>query len=356
MAASSQLDIRELLNLVASRGASDLHLSVGRYPTLRIDGKLAPLIEEKRITPERNKGIADVLLTDEQKKLLDKYKDIDLSYDFEGKARFRINIFNQKGYLGIAFRLIPVKIRTIEELRLPFILKDFTTLNQGFVLIVGPSGHGKSTTMAALVDLINHTRSEHIITIEDPIEYIFTPDKCIINQRELHKDAISFPRALRAALREDPNIVVVGEMRDLETIETAITVAETGHLVFATLHTNDASQTVDRVVDVFPPHQQPQIRTQLAAILSGIVSQRLISRTQGGRVVATEVLLVTGAVRNIIREGKTHQLSSVIQTSAEEGMIPLNKSLAELVKSGEIKIEDALLYSLDPRELKSFIK
>ncbi len=356
MTPSANIDLEKLLNAVAARGASDLHLSVGRYPTLRIDGKLVPLTEEKRVTPERNEAIVDFLLSEKQRTLLDKYKDIDLSYDFKGKARFRVNIFQQKGYFGLAFRFIPVKIRTIEELKLPLVLKDFTRLNQGFVLIVGPSGHGKSTTMAALVDLINHTRTEHIITIEDPIEYIFTPDKCIIDQRELHKDAVSFPRALRAALREDPNVVVVGEMRDLETIETAITVAETGHLVFATLHTNDASQTVDRIVDVFPSHQQPQIRTQLAAILLGIVSQRLLPRVDGGRVVACEVLLATPAVRNLIREGKTHQLASVIQTSAKEGMVPLNKSLAELVKSGEVKLEDALLYSLDPRELKSLLK
>lgn len=356
MAQQADLGLNKLLNAVASRGASDLHLSVGRYPTLRIDGKLFPLSEEKRITPEMTKGIADFLLAEDQKVLLEKYKDVDLSYDYEGKARFRINIFQQKGFIGAAFRLIPVKIQTIEELKLPPILKDFTRLNQGFVLIVGPSGHGKSTTMAALVDLINHTRSEHIITIEDPVEYIFTPDKCIVDQRELHRDAFSFPRALRAALREDPNVVVVGEMRDLETIETAITVAETGHLVFATLHTNDASQTIDRVVDVFPPHQQPQIRTQLASTMSGIISQRLIPAARGGRLAACEVLLATPAVRNLIREAKTHQLQSVIQTSAKEGMITLNQSLADLVKEGEIKTEDALLYSLDPHDLKARIR
>jgi len=353
---STQLAINRLLLATAERGASDLHISVGRYPTLRIDGNLVLMKEEKVLTPAVCERLCLGLLTEEQAKRLKAEKSIDLRYEFQDKARFRVNIFHQRGFLSAALRLIPTKIRTLEELNLPPVLRNFAELTQGMVLFVGPSGHGKSTSLAALLDIINRERTEHIITIEDPIEYLFTQDKCIIDQRELYRDTNSFPGALRAALREDPNVVMVGEMRDLDTIATAVTVAETGHLVFSTVHTNNAAQTVDRVIDVFPAHQQNQIRHQLANILMGVVSQRLLPRIGGGRIVACEIMVVTPAVRNIIREKKTHQLPSVIQTGAGEGMIPLDKALGTLVKGGQIELAQGLMYAEDQKALQSFVR
>jgi len=349
-------DLEHILTQALQEGASDVHLSVGRYPTLRIDGSLIPLTKEPVITPERSEELARVLLTPEQEERFLKEKDIDLSYDFREKARFRVNVFRQRGYVASALRLIPSKIRTLDELGLPAVLNEFTRRTQGFLLVVGPAGHGKSTTLAALVDVINHTRDDHIITIEDPIEYIFTQDRCIVSQRELHLDTISFSRGLRAALREDPDVIMVGEMRDLETTATALTAAETGHLVFATLHTNNAAQTVSRIIDSFPAGQQGQVRSQLAATILGIVSERLIPKIDGGRVPAVEVMIANSAIRNLIREEKTHEIDLVIETSAEAGMIKLNRSLADLVKKGDISLENAEVYSLNQEELRTLLQ
>ncbi|MDP1845412.1 MAG: PilT/PilU family type 4a pilus ATPase [Candidatus Moranbacteria bacterium] len=344
------------LEIVAQQGASDLHLSVGRPPVVRIDGKLYPVAGEGKLSEQAMKSIAETILNEEQFKRLEKERQIDFSVDLGGKARFRANIFYQKGFISAAFRMIPTKIRSLEELNLPPLLYELTKSSQGFILITGPCGHGKSTTLAALIDCINHTRQDHIITIEDPIEYLFEPDACIIDQREVFQDAASFHAALRAVFREDADVVMVGEMRDIETISTAITAAETGHLILATLHTNDAAQTIDRIVDVFPSHQQNQIRMQLAQTLLGIVSQRLVNRIDGGRVPAVEILYNNNAVANLIREGKTHQIDLVIQTSREKGMVPLNHSLADLVKRGIISLEEAEAYSTNKDELKILLR
>lgn len=352
----SAVNLKNLLSIISEQGASDLHLAVGRYPTLRIDGDLVPYMPGKILNPISIKDLIYGMISEEQKAILEKEKEVDFSYNFNDKARFRINVFYEKGYLAAALRLIPAKIRTLEDLDLPDILLDFTRPSQGFVLIVGPSGHGKTTTMAALIDYINKNRNDHIITIEDPIEYLFTPDRCIINQREVYHDAVSFSSALRATFREDPDIIMVGEMRDPETIATAITAAETGHLVFATLHTNNASQTIDRIIDSFPSGQQNQIRMQLSGSLLGIVSQRLIPRIDSGRVPALEILIANTAVRNLIREGKSHQLDLVIDTGSNIGMVSLNKSLAGLVKSHEISLESAQTYSLDVSDLRMLLQ
>jgi len=351
--ANQVLSIKNLLETVFSRNASDLHLCVGVPPTLRIDGNLVPIPDMPVLTPEDTKALAYSILTEEQRELFEKQKELDLSYALEEKARFRVNVFYQKGYISVALRYLPSRIRTLEELGLPPICQEFTKPSQGFVLVTGPTGHGKSTTLAAMIDQINHEKACHIITIEDPIEYLFVHDKSIIDQRELHLDTHSFANALRSVLREDPDVVLIGEMRDLETIAAAITIAETGHLVFATLHTNSAAQTVDRIIDVFPPHQQPTVRTQLANILLGIISQRLLPKIGGGRTVAAEVLFATPAVRNLIREGKSYQIQNVIQTGKEENMISLDKTLASLVQKGEITAETAEPYAID---LKFFHK
>ncbi|HBB36658.1 MAG: Pili biogenesis protein ATPase [Candidatus Moranbacteria bacterium GW2011_GWC1_45_18] len=344
------------LEIVASQNASDLHLCVGRPPIIRIDGKLFPVAGEEKLSDQAMIDITKAILNEEQQKKFQDAKQIDFSVDLHGKARFRANIYYQKGTISAAFRLIPTKIKTLDELNLPPALYELTKPSQGFVLITGPCGHGKSTTMAALIDQINHSRQDHIITIEDPIEYIFDPDMCIIDQREIFQDATAFGTALRAVFREDADVVMVGEMRDLETISTAITAAETGHLIFATLHTNDAAQTIDRMVDVFPSHQQNQIRMQLAQTLLGIVSQRLVGRTDGGRVPAVEILYNSNAVANLIREGKTHQINLVIETSREQGMVSLNNSLAELVKRGIVSFEEAETYSTNREELKILLR
>ncbi|NIA11587.1 MAG: PilT/PilU family type 4a pilus ATPase, partial [Nitrospiraceae bacterium] len=310
-------ELDELITSTAEQGASDLHFSVGRYPTLRVDGKLLPLSNREILVPGKIEQFVGLILPDNLKERLLKDRGIDFSYDFHGKMRFRTNIFYQKGFLGIAMRLIPSEIKTLEELNLPIILEKFTRYSQGFVLIVGPTGHGKSTTLASLINSINHSRYEHIITIEDPIEYLYSQDKCIIDQREVGRDAKSFGSALRSVFREDADVIMVGEMRDAETMATAVTAAETGHLVFATLHTNNAPQTIDRIIDSFPANQQNQIRIQLAGSLLGIFSQRLLPKVKGGRVPAGEILFSNAAVRNLIREGKTHQLNLVINTSVD---------------------------------------
>jgi twitching motility protein PilT len=348
--------LNNLLLATARQNASDLHLAVGRHPTLRIDGVLIPLQQEPILTPETVDGLVLALLDDEQKVRFSKEREIDLSYSFEDKARFRVNTYNQRGYSAAALRLIPAQIRTLEELRMPPIMHDFTRLSQGFVLVVGPAGHGKSTTLAALLDQVNHKRTDHIITIEDPIEYIFTQDKCIVSQREVKTDTPTFHKALRSLLRQDPDVIMIGEMRDTESIATAMTAAETGHLVFSTLHTNSASQTIDRIIDSFPAEQQGQISSQLAATLVGIVSERLIPRIDGGRVPACEIMLTNPAIRNLIREKKTYQIDLVIETSVQEGMMSLNRSLSDLVRKKEISLENAELHSLNPSELRILLE
>jgi twitching motility protein PilT len=347
-----QRKISELLEEVLKNDATDLHLCVGRPPILRIDGKLVPIEGSSPLSPDAVKEISLSLLNQDQQDKFWAQKDIDFAFSHNEKARFRANIFLQMGKIASAFRFIPSKIRTIEELNLPPILHQFARANQGFFLVVGPSGHGKSTALAAIIDEINHTRGDHIITIEDPVEYIFQQDKCIIDQREVGIDVLDFHRGLRSMFREDADVVMIGEMRDAETISTAITAAETGHLIFSTLHTNTASQTIDRIIDSFAPHQQAQIRSQLSSTLLGILSRRLIPCIQGGMVNAIELLIANHAIRNLIREGKVHQIDMIIDTSLEEGMISLNRSLADLVSRGMISYENAELYSTSPAELK----
>lgn len=348
--------LKELLELTIKTQASDLHISVGHPPVLRIADHLVPLAKMKKLDSLSSQGLAFALLSDEQKKRLLISKEIDFSYNFEDKARFRVNIFFEKGNIAVALRLIPVKIPSIEELNLPPILHTFCQARQGFVLVTGPSSQGKSTTLAAMLDEINHNRSEHIIAIEDPIEYLFEDDKCLIDQRELYQDTLSFANALRATFRQDPDVIMVGEMRDPETIAIALSAAETGHLVFSTLHTNSASQSVHRIVDSFPPEQQSQVRAQLSGSLLGIISQRLIPRIKGGLIPACEIMLTTPAIANLIRENKIHEIPLVIETSAELGMISLNRYLANLIKAKEISLENGLRYSLDPVELRTLVR
>lgn len=351
-----QTQLEELLELTAKEQASDLHISVGHPPILRIAGRLIPLLKKKKFSLKDTQSLSETLMTEQQNLRFLKEKEIDFSYNFEERARFRVNVFFQKGKISIALRLISSKIRTIKELNLPPILHEFTRATQGFVLITGPSSQGKSTTLAALIDEINHTRTDHVITIEDPIEYVFEDDRSIIDQREVYRDTLSFTRALRSTFRQDPDVIMVGEMRDRETIATAITAAETGHLVFATLHTNSAAQTIHRIVDSFPPEQQDQIRAQLSGSLLGVISQRLIPRIKGGLIPACEIMTYTPAVANLIRENKIHELPLVIETSTEKGMISLNRALAGLVKRKEISLENALSYSLNPAELKILVR
>lgn len=346
--------MKDFLDQAIEKGSSDLHISVGLPPMIRIDGRLLPIEGAGVVTPESAQRLLLSIMKDEQMERLQQRRELDFSFGYKN-MRFRVNAFYQKGNLGAALRLIPMKIKTMEELGVPPILERFTEPSQGFVVITGPTGHGKSTTLAALIHAINSKRAEHIITIEDPIEYVFEHDKSMIVQREVGSDTNSFSRALRSALREDPNVILLGEMRDLETIEAALTLAETGHLVFTTLHTNSAAQTADRIVDVFPPHQQQQVRMQLANVLLGVVSQRLLPKVQGGRVIATEIMVANSAVRNTIREGKTHQLPNIIQTSASEGMISLDKVLAELVSRGDITIDTALSWAIDPKAFKMMV-
>jgi len=347
--------IKNLLRLVAQQNGSDLHVAVGRYPTIRIDGRLYPMTQENVLTDEDTKALSKVILSEENNKRLMDDGQVDFSYNFENKARFRTNVFFQKGYVSIAMRLITSKVRTLEELNMNTSLYNFVRNSQGLILITGPVGHGKSTTLAAMIDFINHNEDKHILTIEDPIEYVYEQDRCIINQREVGEDTKSFQGALKAIFREDANVVLIGEMRDLDTISTAMTAAETGHLILATVHTNDSAQTIDRIVDVFPAHQQNQIRSQLANVLLGIVSQRLIPKIGGGRVPALEIMIKNNAVENLIRENKSYQIDSVIETSLREGMISLDKSLADLVQRGVITIDDALVYTKNREYLQMLI-
>ncbi|MEK7464333.1 MAG: PilT/PilU family type 4a pilus ATPase, partial [Patescibacteria group bacterium] len=348
--------LNELLLVTARENASDLHIAVGRRPTIRVDSVLIPLTKESILTKEDAEGLVFALLTEEQKKNFSEDKQLDFSYNFEDKARFRVNVYMQRTFLAAALRLVPAQIKTLEELNLPPVLHDFARLKQGFVLVVGPAGHGKSTTLAAMLDEINHKRTDHIITIEDPIEYLFSQDRCIISQREVGIDTHSFSDGLRAILRQDPDVIMIGEIRDAETMATAMTAAETGHLVFATMHTNSASQTIDRMIDSFPPNQQGQIISQLASTLVAVISERLIPRVGGGRIPANELMIANPAIRNLIREKKIYQIDLVIETSVQEGMMSLNRSLVSLVKRKEISLEQAEIHSLNPAELRILLE
>ena len=353
--ASYKREVDELLLLVAQENGSDLHLSPGVYPTIRVDGRLIPLNKRPILDPETLEGYALAVMGPQNKERFMQQKEHDASYVVDEKARFRINIYLTKSSFALAARYIPFEIRTIEELKLPPIIKFFSRLSQGFVLVVGPNGHGKSTTMAALINLINKERVEKIVTIEDPVGDMFISDKSIIDQRELYRDTNSFDSALRSTFRENVNVIMVGEMRDYATISAAVSAAETGHLVFGSLHTNNAAQTVERIIDSFPPAQQAQIITQLANTISGVISQRLIPGIRGGLVPAVEIMIANSAVRNLVRENKTEQLNNVIETSQELGMISLNRSLAELVRKKDISFEQAEFYSMRPKELKMLI-
>lgn len=350
------MGIKELLQLTVDRGASDLHLLVGIPPYVRVQGKLVPVSNESVMTNETITKFAKEILTAEQFQRLSVNKELDFSLPFSNKARFRVNAYTQKSSLAISFRTIPIEIPTIDDLGLPKIIHSFTNLKQGFVLVTGPTGHGKSTTLAAMINEINEHRSEHIITIEDPIEFIFKSNSSIISQREMGTDSHSWQIALRSTLREDPDVVLVGEMRDYETIAAALTVAETGHLVFATLHTNSAAQTIDRIVDVFPDEQQKQVRLQLSNVIEAVFSMRLVPSTTGERTVVHEVLLGTNAIKTSIRDGKTHQIDNILQTSTEMGMNTIEMSLANRVKEGKITIETAQAYSLRPEELIRLVR
>lgn len=350
------MDLKIYLQNVIDSRASDLHLISGLPPTVRIDGELAQLPGSGVLTPDQIQELLKQVLNSEQFERLSVNKEIDFSLAFSDKGRFRANAYTQKGTFAVAFRLIPLEIPSIDSLGLPNILHSFAELKQGFVLVTGPTGHGKTTTLASILNEINKTRSTHIVTIEDPIEFLFRPEKSIISQREMQSDTHSWNIALRSVLREDPDIVLVGEMRDYETIAAALTVAETGHLVFATLHTNSAAQSIDRIVDVFPDEQQKQVRLQLSNTLEAVFSQRLIPGAAGGRVVAYEIMLGTTAVKTAIREGKTHQIESILETSQEVGMGTIEKSLADLVKRRMITLEVAQSWSLRPDELNRLVR
>ena len=348
--------IEVLLEEVIKRKGSDLHLQVGLPPIVRVDGVLAPLPSYQPLSEKDVETLVFGLLDEDQKQILLRDKEFDFSFAFGDLGRFRVNAFHERGNMAAAMRLISNEIRTIEQLGLPPVINKFAEFPRGLVLITGPTGSGKSSTLAALINKINSERAAHIITIEDPIEYTHQSKRSVIVQREVHYDTYSFATSLRSALRQDPDVVLIGEMRDLETIAAAITIAETGHLVLATLHTNNASQSIDRMVDVFPPHQQQQVRAQLGNILMAICSQRLIPALGGGRVPAAEILVATPAVRNIIREGKTYQLEAVIQTGAEMGMQSMDRTLVNLVHAGKISYDEARNFAIDTEELDRLMR
>ena len=354
--AQTQIRIEPLLDDVIKRKGSDIHIQVGLAPIIRIDGKLAPVPGADVLNEEAVEALIFSILDEDQKQILLKDKEFDFSFAYGDLGRFRVNAFHERGNLAAALRLIPNELLSTRQLGLPEIVDKFAEYPRGLVLVTGPTGSGKSTTLAALVDKINSERAEHIVTIEDPIEFTHKSKKSVVVQREVHYDTYSFSAALRSSLREDPDVVLIGEMRDLETIAAAITIAETGHLVFATLHTNSAAQSIDRMVDVFPPHQQPQIRSQLANILMAICSQRLVPSIGGGRIAAAEIMIATPAVRNIIREGKSHQLEAVIQTGAEFGMQSMDKTLVGLIQAGNITYDEARNVAVDIEELNRMMR
>ncbi len=350
------MEIQELLEITINRRASDLHLLVGVPPMLRVNGVLSPIPGKEVLTKEESQKLVFSLVNEEQKEILLVNKEIDFSFSFQDKARFRANAYHEQDNLAVALRSISLKIPLIDELGLPDICHTFARLNQGFILVTGPTGHGKSTTLAAIINEINQTRAVHIITVEDPVEYVFEHQKAIVSQREIKADTHSWQIALRSCLREDPDVVMVGEMRDYETIAAALTIAETGHLVFATLHTNSAAQTVDRIVDVFPPHQQEQVKMQLSFSLEAILSERLLPSLDGRRVPAMEILVATPAVKTSIREGKTHLIDNIIQTSAELGMKSLEMDLSRLIREGKISFDVAKAFAIRPEELMRLAK
>lgn len=344
------MTIHDMLQMLVDHVGSDLHLVAGFPPCLRIDGQLYPIEGLPPLSKDECEKYIDPILTKEQKDYVTVNKEIDYGYQFKDQGRFRANVYYQQGCLSAALRLIPNTLKSIDELRLPSIFHTFTKFRQGMVLLTGPAGEGKSTTLAAMIQEINDTTAAHILTIEDPIEFVYKPNKSIISQREIHQDTYSWEVALRSVLREDPDVVLIGEMRDYETIAAAITVAETGHLVLATLHTNSSAQTVDRIIDVFPEHQQQQIRQQLSVTLQAVVAQRLVPMTSGGRFAATEIMIATPAIRNLIREGKTYQIDNVMQTGSKQGMMTMEASLVSWAKSGVITMAAAREYSVRPEE------
>jgi twitching motility protein PilT len=351
-----EFNFAEVLSRMVGMRASDVHLTAGVPPSVRVKGRIIPMEGFEPLMPQQTRDVVYSILNDDQRKRFENNQQIDLAYAIPNVARFRVNCYFQRGAVSAAFRLVPQEIPTLESLKLPQILREFTPKPRGFVLVTGPTGSGKSTSLAAMIDVINREREEHILTIEDPIEFLHQHQRCIVNQREIGSDAPDFALALKAALRQDPDVILVGEMRDLETISTALTAAETGHLVFATLHTQSTSQTVDRIIDVFPPAQQAQVRMQLSIALQGIVTQQLLPTSDGeGRTVATEVLVPTPAIRNLIREGKTHQIYSAIQTSGSTGMQTMDSDLARLARSGTITRSLAEQRSAVPEELKRML-
>lgn len=355
-AVPSSVRIEVLLEECIKRNASDIHIQVGLPPILRIDGALQPIQNTPVLTQDMIEKLVFSTLDSMQRETLSKDKEFDYSFSFGDIARFRVNAFNEKGNLAAAFRLIPTKMPTIDELGMPQVVSTFADFPRGLVLVTGPTGSGKSTTLAALINKINMEKSLHIVTIEDPIEFTHKSKRSVVVQREVHYDTFSFARALKSALRQDPDVVLLGEMRDLETMSSAITIAETGHLVFATLHTNSAAQSIDRMVDVFPAEQQPQIRSQLASVLMAVCSQRLVPAIGGGRVVAAEIMIANSAVRSIIRDGKTHQLDTTIQTGANEGMQTMDRTLAKLVQQGTVTYDNAREYAVDMHEFERLVK
>ncbi len=348
--------LNDLLNIVIENEASDLHITVGSPPVIRVDGELIPT-DLDVLTPMDTRSLVYNMLTAEQQKEFEDKLELDISYSVHGFGRFRVNVYKQRGCIGAAFRVIPTKIPTLEDLRLPSKLREFTKWNKGLVLFTGPTGSGKSTSLASLLNIINEEQRCHIITVEDPIEYLHYHKKSIVNQRELHIDTTSFSEALRHILRQDPDVILVGEMRDFETVSAALTMAETGHLVFGTLHTTDAAQTINRIIDIFPPHQQPQIRSQLSFVLRAVVAQQLLPTASGkGRVVATEILIGNPAVANCIREQKISGLYTTMQTSQAEGMMTFEQSLKDLYLRGDITLEEAIMHTLHPKELERMLK
>lgn len=348
-------ELEELVGVIVSEKGSDIHLSVGSHPVVRVMGSLVPLVKKPVLSTADVFGFCEVLMSDKKKSDFSTLKEVDFSYASPDSARFRGNAYYQQGTPAVALRHIPNEIKTLAELNLPPILESFTQRPQGFFLCVGPVGQGKSTTLSAMIQMINKSRSDHIVTIEDPIEYVYQPDQALIEQREVGIDTTDFAAGLNAVFRQDIDVILVGEMRNPATISTAVTAAETGHLVFSTLHTNNAAQTIDRIIDSFPAGQQDQIRVQLAGSLTGIFSQRLVPRIQGGMIPTYELLINNSAVANLIRERRTHEVQTVIETGLEHGMIDMNRSLVDLVKKGEVTVENAFAYSVNPKGLERLI-